>query len=69
MPVIVTGAVIANLQGLAIPQTPPPKAMNWDPLLGVAVNVTVVPAGYCTQLLPQDWPEGTAVTCPLPFPI
>ena len=56
--------LMVKLQGLVVPQIPPPlpKAMNLDPLLGVAVSITVVPAGYCMQLAPQEVPDGVAVT-------
>ncbi len=70
MPVTAVVELTVNLQGLVVEQIPPPlpKAMNLDPLLGVAVSITVVPAGYCMQLAPQEAPAGAAVTWPLPFP-
>src|SRR3989442_15241088 len=45
---------------------------NAEPLLGVAVSVTVVPSTKCAVHVPVDGPQsmptGTLVTTPLPLP-
>ena len=46
---------------------------NVEPLLGVAVSVTVVPSTKCAVHVPVDGPQsmptGTLVTTPLPLPV
>ena len=50
----------------------PDQLPNVEPLLGVAVSVTVVPSTKCAVHVPVDGPQsmptGTLVTTPLPLP-
>src|SRR5207244_10086674 len=51
----------------------PDQLPNVEPLLGVAVSVTVVPSTKCAMHVPVDGPQsmptGTLVTTPLPLPV
>jgi hypothetical protein len=44
----------------------PTHFVKVEPVLGVAVRVTVVPAGYVAQFAPQLAPAGFTVTVPVP---
>jgi hypothetical protein len=48
----------------------PDQLANCEPLAGVAVSVTLVPAGkeLVVQVEPQSMPAGVLVTVPAPFP-
>ena len=50
-------------------QPAPLKPLNVDPLVGVAVSVTVVPVAKSAAHVPgQEIPLGLLVTVPVPFP-
>ena len=50
-------------------QPAPLKPLNVDPLIGVAVSVTVVPVAKSAAHVPgQEIPLGLLVTVPVPFP-
>jgi hypothetical protein len=44
----------------------PTHFVNVEPVLGVAVSVTMLPAAYVAQLAPQLAPAGFTVTVPMP---
>jgi hypothetical protein len=53
-----------------VPVQPPLQPANVDPLAGVAVNVTDVPAKYVAlHVGPQLIPAGLLLTLPLPVPV
>ena len=52
-----------------VPLHAPPQPVNFEPLAGVAVNVTCVPGVKAAlQVEPQLIPEGELATVPLPLP-
>ena len=51
-----------------VPEHAPLHPANVDPVAGVAVNVTTVPAGKAAQFVPQLVPEILDETVPLPVP-
>jgi hypothetical protein len=58
-----------TLQVLVAPVQAPDQALNLDPLLALAVRVTVELAGKrAEQVEPQDTASGALVTAPLPPP-
>ena len=54
-----------------VPEHPAPdQPVKFEPVAGVAVNVTTVPFVYeLEQVAPQLIPAGLDVTVPLPFPL
>jgi hypothetical protein len=66
--VTLTDALPPSVQ-LPVPVQPPLQPANVDPLAGVAVKVTDVPAGYVAlHVGPQLIPAGLLPTLPLPVP-
>jgi hypothetical protein len=62
-------ALIVTTHVLVWPLQAPPHPLKVEPVMGVAVNVTVAPVAYTSeQSLPQAIPAGLEVTVPLPFP-
>jgi hypothetical protein len=64
-------ALIVTVHVAAVPLQPPPlQTANVEPLLGVSVNVTNVPAAKLfEQVPPQLNPPGESATLPLPPPV
>lgn len=59
---------IATVQA-PFPLQAPPQPLNTDPLLAVAVNVTLVPLlNPALHVLPQEIPAGLLLTVPAPLP-
>jgi hypothetical protein len=53
---------------LAVPEQAPDHPANAEPVLGVAVSMTTVPAAKLRQPDPHEVPGGDALTVPLPVP-
>src|SRR6478609_2072836 len=67
--VIAVSAVSVTVHAPVPVHPPPVQPANDEPLTGVAVSVTVVPAGYVSaQSVPQLIPAGLEVTLPAPLP-
>jgi hypothetical protein len=52
-----------------VPEHAPDHPANVEPVFGVAVNVTAVPAAKLRQPEPHEVPVGEALTVPLPVPV
>jgi hypothetical protein len=53
---------------LPVPVQAPDQPENVEPVAGVAVSVTIVPAAKVRQPEPQEVPGGEEVTVPVPVP-
>ena len=53
---------------LPVPEQAPDHPANVEPVFGVAVSVTVVPAPKLRQPDPHEVPAGEEATVPLPVP-
>jgi hypothetical protein len=53
---------------LPVPEQAPDHPANVEPVFGVAVSVTAVPAAKLRQPEPHEVPAGKALTVPLPVP-
>jgi hypothetical protein len=64
-------ALIVTVHVVPVPlQPPPPQPANVEPLLGVSVSVTAVPAAKLFEHVPpQSDPPGEPLTLPLPLPV
>jgi hypothetical protein len=68
--VTASAALIVTVHVVAVPEQPPPlQPANAEPLLGVSVNVTAVPAAKLFEQVPSQLnPPGEPLTPPLPVP-
>src|SRR5512135_836215 len=67
--VTVVAASSGTVHG-AVPEQPPPdQPVNVEPVLGVAVRITLAPTANCAvQAVPQSIPGRLEATLPAPFP-
>lgn len=63
-------AIVAVTTHAAVPVQAPVHPVKVEPTVGVAVNVTIVPATkLAEQVTPQSRPAGVEVTTPVPVPL